>query len=136
MGTLRKRRYTHCQRYHAGQGLPGARRISFDAFRVLGPEEPDDWRCPMCDWGLPKGTRGNTSEETLAAAKEHHRKTKHRVPARVLNGRADVSARDLAARRAAGSARESCLALREAAAAWEEEAMLGLARIAEFYDSV
>ena len=31
--------------------------------------------------------------------------------------------------------RESCHALRDAAAVWEEEAILGLARIAEFYDS-
>ena len=58
------------------------------------------------------------------------------VPARVINGRADVAARALAASRAAGSAREACFSARELAAAWEEEAILGLARIAEYYDSV
>ena len=57
------------------------------------------------------------------------------VPARALNGRADVEARACASRRAAGSMREPCHALRDAAAVWEEEAILGLARIAEFYDS-
>lgn len=57
------------------------------------------------------------------------------VPARVINGRADVTARDLAVRRVTGSAREACHADRVAAAAWEEEAILGLARIADFYDS-
>ena len=33
----------------------------------------------MCGWGLPKGTRGDISAETLAAAKEHHRKAQHRI---------------------------------------------------------
>jgi len=58
------------------------------------------------------------------------------VPARVLNGRADVEARSCATRRASGSAREACAALRAAAEDWEVEAIRGLAKIAEFYDSV
>ena len=78
VGSLCKLRYTHCHRHHGGQGLPGARRVSLDAFRVLKPDEPDDWRCPLCDWGLPKGTRGTVSEVTLATAKDQHRTAKHR----------------------------------------------------------
>ena len=57
------------------------------------------------------------------------------IPARILNGRADEEARLCATRRASGSAREACAAARAAAAAWEEEAITGLAKIAEFYDN-
>ena len=74
---LCKLRYSHCHRHHEGQGLPGARRVCLDAFRALGPEEPDDWRCPLCDWGLPQGTRGQISEVALATAKDQHRQAKH-----------------------------------------------------------
>ena len=74
---LCKLRYSHCHRHHDGQGLPGARRVCLDAFRALGPEEPDDWRCPLCDWGLPQGTRGQISTVALAKAKDQHRQAKH-----------------------------------------------------------
>ena len=74
---LCKLRYSHCHRHHEGQGLPGARRVCLDAFRALGPEEPDDWRCPLCDWGLPQGTRGQITQAALATAKDQHRQAKH-----------------------------------------------------------
>ncbi|CAE7869253.1 RNR1 [Symbiodinium sp. KB8] len=76
--TLQKRRYDHCHRQHGGQGLPGMKRVNFDAFRTLGPDEPEDWRCPLCNWGLPVGTRGGMTSKTFAAAKERHRKAKRR----------------------------------------------------------
>ncbi|OLQ04924.1 Pyruvate, phosphate dikinase [Symbiodinium microadriaticum] len=74
---LCKLRYSHCHRHHEGQGLPGARRVCLDVFRALGPEEPDDWRCPLCDWGLPQGTRGQITQAALATAKDQHRQAKH-----------------------------------------------------------
>ena len=79
VSSMCKQRYNHCQRFHEGQGLPGARRVDFAAFRLLGAEEPGDWRCPLCNWGLPKGTRGSISDKAFAAAKEHHRAAQHRI---------------------------------------------------------
>ncbi|CAE7345760.1 unnamed protein product [Symbiodinium sp. KB8] len=76
--TLQKRRYDHCHRQHGGQGLPGTKRVNFDAFRTLGPDEPEDWRCPLGNWGLPVGSRGGMTSKTFARAKEFHRKAKHR----------------------------------------------------------
>ena len=76
--TMQKRRYEHCHRQHGGQGLPGTKRVNFDAFRTLSSDEPEDWRCPLCDWGLPAGTRGGMTSATFAKAKEQHRKAKHR----------------------------------------------------------
>ena len=49
--------------------------------------------------------------------------------ARALNDRADQAARLYATRRAQGSARASCVALREEAAKWEVEAVTALANV-------
>jgi len=75
---LQKRRYDHCHRQHGGQGLPGSKRVTLDVFRPLGPDDSGDWRCPLCSWGLPVGTRGGMTSKTFAAAKEFHRKAMHR----------------------------------------------------------
>eukprot|EP00439_Symbiodinium_sp_Y106_P023954 s1179_g2.t3 len=72
-------RYNHHQRWRKdlpktqGRGL----RRDFE-MRELRPEEPADWRCPMCTVGVPLHFVAKVSKAVFAEVREEHRRRAHR----------------------------------------------------------
>ena len=72
-------RYSHHMRWHKdlprtqGRGL----RRDFE-MRELRPDEPADWRCPMCTVGVPLHFLAKVSKAVFAEVREEHRRRAHR----------------------------------------------------------
>ena len=46
--------------------------------RALGADESADWRCPLCDVGIPVGQRAACSRQAFRKGKDKHRRQAHR----------------------------------------------------------
>ena len=73
-----RKRYAHCMRFHAGEGLPGKRHRAKDYVTpVKGARSKYSWLCPLCPQGILDSVRSALSHPTLRKAKRRHKDSCH-----------------------------------------------------------
>ena len=74
-----RKRYTHCKRYHGGEGLPGRRRFRASEYvnPIKGARSKSSWICPVCPQGMLDSIRSALSRSAVFEAKRRHKDLHH-----------------------------------------------------------
>ena len=87
---LSSKRWNHNSRWHPGlprENGQGTTLAKVAELRVLGANESADWRCPLCDVGIPAGKRAACSRQAYLEGKDKRRRQAHRHLTREEYGR-------------------------------------------------